>query len=70
MIKNIKKNKKTIFLKGIFRLIKASQKVNKQHCEILTFEYPNMSQYNYPKISEIKPPENNVFFIKQNAIHL
>ena len=51
VIKNIKKSKKAIFFKGTFTLIKASQEVNKQHCKILTFEYPIMSQYNFSKIN-------------------
>ena len=56
VIKNIKKNKKTIFFEGTLPLIIAFQKVNKQHCKILTFKYPIMSQYNYPKINKIPPP--------------
>ena len=50
-----------------FPLIKVSQKVNKQHCKILTFEYPNMSQYNYPKI---KPRKSMYFSIMENPTHL
>ena len=50
-VKDIKKYKKAIFFKGTFPLIKASQEVNKQHCKILTLEYPIVSQYNYPKIN-------------------
>ena len=53
VIKNIKKNKKTIFFEGTLPLIIAFQKVNKQHCKILTFKYPIMSQHNYPKINKI-----------------
>ena len=45
VIKNIKKKKKVIFLKGTFAVIKASQEVNKQHCKILIFEYPILSRY-------------------------
>ena len=62
VIKNIKKIKKTIFFIGPFPLIKVFQKVNKQYCKIRTFEYPNISQYNYPKISKIKPKKSYVFF--------
>ena len=48
-----------MFFKCNFPLIKVSQKVNKQHFKIVIFEYPNMSQYNYPKI---KPRKSYVFF--------
>ena len=70
VIKNIKKIKKTIFFKGTFPLIKASKKVNKQHCQILTFKYLNIPQHNYPEFNEINPPENYVFFYnaKPNTI--
>ena len=77
VIKNIKKNKKIIFFEGTLPLIIAFQKVNKQHCKILTFKYPIMSQYNYPKINKIPPPpqpplaqENYVFFhnVQRNTI--
>ena len=36
--------------------------MKKQRCKILTFEYPNMPGCNYPKISEIKSPENYDIF--------
>ena len=69
-VKDIKKYKKAIFFKGTFPLIKASQEVSKEDCKILTFKYLIMSQYNYPKINQIKLPENYVFFhnVKYNTI--
>ena len=74
VIRNIKKIKryflKDNILKGTFPVTKASLKVQKQHCEVLTFEYPNMCQYSYSKMNEINPPENHVFFhnAKRNTI--
>ena len=49
VIENIKKNNKPRFLKGISSII-----TSKQHCKILTFEYPYMSR--------IITPKNFVFF--------
>ena len=74
VIINIKKIKryflKDNIFKGTFPLTKASLKVHKQHCKVLTFEYPNMCQYSYSKMNEINPPESHVFFhnAKRNTI--
>ena len=73
VIRNIKKIKryflKDNILKGTFPVTKASLKVQKQHCEVLTFEYPNMCQYSYSKMNEINPPPQKTmsFSIMQNA---
>ena len=64
LVKNIKEIKRQYFLKAHphFVVAQISEKLNKQHCKILTFEYTNMSQYNYPKINDIKHRENYIFF--------
>ena len=66
VIKNIKKNNKTKNFKDTSRAMKISQKVNKKHCKILIFDYPNTSHCNYPKISKIKPQKDYVLF--HNAV--
>ena len=50
----ILKNNKTDFFKNTLLPIEAYQKVNKQCCRIFSFEYPNMSQCSYPKMSKIR----------------